>query len=176
MGLEVFFAFRCELAVSAIRENSNDSTVKLITFISTLSLSPLCGRMKIAQRFIAGWEVYYRGVGPQSGRQTSHSARYNDCFLSPVSRALSFFRCFFPALKCWAIFGCPLRGLAFRKGLFLAIFIFGDQVLATRSLEPNLPLADYRVEGRRDAGPTDPLGFTSAFDPRQIQLGVKLFF
>jgi hypothetical protein len=40
----------------------------------------------------------------------------------------------------------------------------------------NLPLATYRVEGRRDAGPTDPLGFTSAFDPRQIQVALKLFF
>ena len=31
---------------------------------------------------------------------------------------------------------------------------------------------------QRQAGcdPTDPLGFTSAFDPRQIQLGVKFRF
>jgi hypothetical protein len=39
-----------------------------------------------------------------------------------------------------------------------------------------LPLASYRVEGNRNARPTDPLGFTSAFDPRQIQLGVKFKF
>ena len=38
------------------------------------------------------------------------------------------------------------------------------------------PLANYRVKGRKDAGPTDPLGFTSAFDPRQIQLAVKFRF
>jgi hypothetical protein len=38
------------------------------------------------------------------------------------------------------------------------------------------PLADYRVEGKRNAKPVDPLGFTSAFDPRQIQLGVKFRF
>ena len=37
----------------------------------------------------------------------------------------------------------------------------------------NTPLPSYRVRGRRDVAPTDPLGFTSAFDPRQIQLGLK---
>jgi hypothetical protein len=36
--------------------------------------------------------------------------------------------------------------------------------------------ADYRVEGNRNAKPVDPLGFTSAFDPRQIQLGAKFKF
>src|SRR5262249_540445 len=30
------------------------------------------------------------------------------------------------------------------------------------------PLTTYRVEGNRQAKPVDPLGFTSAFDPRQI--------
>ena len=35
---------------------------------------------------------------------------------------------------------------------------------------------DYRVEGNRNAKPVDPLGFTSAYDPRQIQLGVKFKF
>jgi hypothetical protein len=38
------------------------------------------------------------------------------------------------------------------------------------------PLANYRVKGNRNAKPVDPLGFTSAFDPRQIQLGVKFKF
>jgi hypothetical protein len=38
------------------------------------------------------------------------------------------------------------------------------------------PLASYSVEGNRRAKPADPLGFTSAFDPRQIQLGVKFKF
>jgi Carboxypeptidase regulatory-like domain/TonB dependent receptor len=38
------------------------------------------------------------------------------------------------------------------------------------------PLASYSVEGNRLAKPADPLGFTSAFDPRQIQLGVKFKF
>jgi hypothetical protein len=34
----------------------------------------------------------------------------------------------------------------------------------------------FRVKGRPDADPTDPLGFTSAADPRQIQLGFKFRF
>src|SRR5207244_7153004 len=37
-------------------------------------------------------------------------------------------------------------------------------------------LNNYHVEGNRNAKPADPLGFTSAFDPRQIQLGVKFKF
>lgn len=32
------------------------------------------------------------------------------------------------------------------------------------------------VRGRRDVGPSTPLGFTSAFDPRRIQLGAKFRF
>jgi Carboxypeptidase regulatory-like domain/TonB dependent receptor len=32
------------------------------------------------------------------------------------------------------------------------------------------------VEGRRDRGPSQPLGFTSAFEPRRIQLGLRLRF
>jgi hypothetical protein len=34
----------------------------------------------------------------------------------------------------------------------------------------------FDLKGRRDAGPSQPLGFTSAFDPRQIQLGARLSF
>ena len=37
-------------------------------------------------------------------------------------------------------------------------------------------LSTFDVEGSRDLGPTDPLGFTSAFAPRQIQLGLKFRF
>lgn len=32
------------------------------------------------------------------------------------------------------------------------------------------------IKGRSDVGPSTPLGFTSAFDPRRIQLGLKLRF
>jgi hypothetical protein len=34
----------------------------------------------------------------------------------------------------------------------------------------------FDLSGRRDLGPSQPLGFTSAFDPRRIQLGVRLSF
>jgi hypothetical protein len=34
----------------------------------------------------------------------------------------------------------------------------------------------FRVQGRREVGPSQPLGFTSAFDPRRIQLGFRLAF
>ena len=34
----------------------------------------------------------------------------------------------------------------------------------------------FDVKGRKDLGPSQPLGFTSAFDPRRIQLGLRLNF
>ena len=34
----------------------------------------------------------------------------------------------------------------------------------------------FDVKGRRDLGPSQPLAFTSAFDPRQIQIGARLSF
>jgi len=34
----------------------------------------------------------------------------------------------------------------------------------------------FRVEGRHDRRPSQPLGFTSAFDPRRIQLGLRVSF
>jgi hypothetical protein len=34
----------------------------------------------------------------------------------------------------------------------------------------------FNLKGRRDRNPSEPLGFTSAFDPRRIQLGVRLSF
>jgi hypothetical protein len=36
--------------------------------------------------------------------------------------------------------------------------------------------ASFNVRGRRDVGPSEPLGFTSAFEPRQIQIGMRLSF
>jgi hypothetical protein len=38
------------------------------------------------------------------------------------------------------------------------------------------PLTDYNLHGRRGLRPTDPLGFTSAFDPRQLQFGARFNF
>jgi Carboxypeptidase regulatory-like domain len=38
------------------------------------------------------------------------------------------------------------------------------------------PLTDFDLRGRADQMPTSPLGFTSAADPRQLQLGVRFNF
>ena len=37
-------------------------------------------------------------------------------------------------------------------------------------------LTSYNLRGRRGLRTTDPLGFTSAFDPRQLQFGVRFNF
>ena len=37
-------------------------------------------------------------------------------------------------------------------------------------------LTEFDLQGRRGLRPTDPLGFTSAFDPRQLQFGVRYNF
>ncbi len=37
-------------------------------------------------------------------------------------------------------------------------------------------ITDYRLRGRQGLRPTDPLGFTSAFDPRQLQFGLRFNF
>jgi hypothetical protein len=39
----------------------------------------------------------------------------------------------------------------------------------------NMP-GPFRVSGRHDRGPSDPLGFTSVMDPRRIQLGLRFSF
>lgn len=39
-----------------------------------------------------------------------------------------------------------------------------------------VPLDNAHIKARQNASPAEPLGFTSAFDPRQIQLGVKFRF
>ena len=36
--------------------------------------------------------------------------------------------------------------------------------------------APFNVHARKDLGPSDPLAYTSAFDPRRIQLGLRLSF
>jgi hypothetical protein len=38
------------------------------------------------------------------------------------------------------------------------------------------PLTNFNLRGRADQKPTSPLGFTSAYDPRQLQFGVRLNF
>ncbi len=37
-------------------------------------------------------------------------------------------------------------------------------------------LTEYNLQGKRGLRPTDPLGFTSAFDPRQLQFGIRYNF
>jgi hypothetical protein len=39
-----------------------------------------------------------------------------------------------------------------------------------------VPLTNYNLRGRRGLRTTDPLGFTSAFDPRQLQFGARFNF
>ena len=34
----------------------------------------------------------------------------------------------------------------------------------------------FNLSGRDDHGPSSPLGFTSAFDPRRLQIGVRMTF
>jgi len=63
------------------------------------------------------------------------------------------------------------------EGIFEAFNLFNRVNLSgLNNIIGTTPLPDYHVKGRRDAGPTDPLGFTSAFDPRQIQLGMRFRF
>jgi len=40
----------------------------------------------------------------------------------------------------------------------------------------SVPLTNYNLRGRRGLRTTDPLGFTSAFDPRQLQFGLRFNF
>jgi hypothetical protein len=63
------------------------------------------------------------------------------------------------------------------EGIFEAFNLFNRvNFSGVNNIIGPTPLPDYHVEGRRDVGPTDPLGFTSAFDPRQIQLGLRFRF
>jgi hypothetical protein len=63
------------------------------------------------------------------------------------------------------------------EGIFEAFNLFNRvNYSGINNVVGNAVFATYRVKGRPDAGPTDPLGFTSAFDPRQIQLGLKFRF
>src|SRR5436190_9774323 len=75
--------------------------------------SPRSGRTKIAQRFIAGNEVIFFKTSPRSGRQKpSDSIFANEYFCRPFHGLYGINRADSPAVNCWAIFDCPLRGLA----------------------------------------------------------------
>jgi outer membrane receptor protein involved in Fe transport len=63
------------------------------------------------------------------------------------------------------------------EGMFEAFNLFNRvNFSGINNVVGTTPLPNYRVSGRRDVGPTDPLGFTSAFDPRQVQLGLRFRF
>lgn len=63
------------------------------------------------------------------------------------------------------------------EGIFEAFNLFNRvNFSGVNNVVGVMPLATHRAEGNRNAGPADPLGFTSSFDPRQIQLGVKFRF
>jgi hypothetical protein len=51
-----------------------------------------------------------------------------------------------------------------------------NDVLGTDLSSPDYNAGTVRLEGRRDRGITQPLGFIAAFDPRRVQLGLKLVF
>ena len=63
------------------------------------------------------------------------------------------------------------------EGIFEAFNLFNRvNYSGVNNIVGPTPLPSYHVEGRSDVPANAPLGFTSAFDPRQIQLGVKLKF
>jgi len=63
------------------------------------------------------------------------------------------------------------------EGIFEAFNLFNRvNYSGVNNIVGTTPLPSHHVEGNPNAKPTDPLGFTSAFDPRQIQLGVKFKF
>jgi hypothetical protein len=47
--------------------------------------------------------------------------------------------------------------------------------LSVNNVVGNIP-GPFRLRGRHDRGPSQPLGFTSAAEPRRIQLGVRYSF
>ncbi len=63
------------------------------------------------------------------------------------------------------------------EGIFEAFNLFNRvNYSGVNNVVGNTTFTTYRVDARKDVSPTDPLGFTSASDPRQIQLGVKFRF
>jgi hypothetical protein len=63
------------------------------------------------------------------------------------------------------------------EGIFEAFNLFNRvNFSGVNNIVGNAPLPLSRVSGNRNASPTEPLGFTSAFDPRQLQVGLKFKF
>lgn len=80
------------------------------------------------------------------------------------------------------------RRFHFKEDMFLEFTLEGfnlfnranlagiNNVVGSLPADQLLTLATTRARGRRAAAPTDPLGFTSAFNPRQLQFGVRFNF
>ena len=51
-----------------------------------------------------------------------------------------------------------------------------NNVVGSLSIDQRRELTTFRARGNRNAAPTDPLGFTSAANPRQLQFGVRFNF
>src|SRR5262249_10056376 len=49
-------------------------------------------------------------------------------------------------------------------------------VIGTDLASPDYQAGTVRLEGRRDRGISQPLGFNAAFDPRRVQFGLKFVF
>ena len=80
------------------------------------------------------------------------------------------------------------RRFHFKEDMFLELTFEGfnlfnrtnllgiNNVVGSLPTDQLLVLATTRARGRRTAAPTDPLGFTSASNPRQLQFGVRFNF
>lgn len=76
--------------------------------------------------------------------------------------------------KRWQLGGEGRRNL---ETTFEAFNIFNHLNFASiNNVVGSEPLPTFRVQGRRDRLPAEPLGFTSAYNPRQLQLGFRLNF
>jgi hypothetical protein len=60
--------------------------------------------------------------------------------------------------------------------MFEAFNLFNNLNYATVNNTVGNISAPFNLEGRHDRTPSQPLGFTSALDPRRIQLGFRFVF
>jgi hypothetical protein len=83
--------------------------------------------------------------------------------------------------KYWTFDSRLQRGFALREKMrldfmFEAFNIFNKLNYQSVNNTVGLYGGPFNVTGRNDRKPTDPLGFTSAFDARRLQLGLRLTF
>jgi hypothetical protein len=71
----------------------------------------------------------------------------------------------------------PLRESRYLEFTIEAFNLFNrTNFLQVNNVVGIMPLATYTVTGERSAAPTQPLGFTSAADPRELQFGIRFDF